>query len=358
MDLDTFLGGGHLIYSITIPLSTVIILTNLLILVGIVSNRKLHNTPNYFFVSLLVADLCTGTALPFMPWMGVKRRLDFTTCLLVHIFPNFVFLSFLSNLVMVHYERYLCIVNPLHYCHWWANRCFPLALLAVWVPPLLYALLPAFGWNNWGVVVPGNRSVLEHNDTAEHRNGSLEAKDCSYRIVFPKDFIYLEVYGLLLPAILSMVFMTVRVLLIARAQLRDICRLHRSVGCVSALDAEHRLNLRYVRCIATVSLTFLVCWVPYIVYLHLSVALLRSGTLPTGNGTHIILSCTSIGSTAIVPIVLGLGNRQYTEPARKLLSKLCDRTRAPPPVDPHNEEEEQPGPVIAGAQRIAVPCLL
>ncbi|MCI4378732.1 hypothetical protein PGIGA_G00219300, partial [Pangasianodon gigas] len=138
-----------LIMFITLPLSSIIILTNLLIIVGIACNRQLHDTPNYFFLSLLVADLCTGLALPFIPRMGLNRSLHFRSCLLVHIFPNFLFLSFLFNLVMVHYERYLCIVHPLHYSQFWVHRCFPAALLAVWIPPLLYASLPAFGWNNW-----------------------------------------------------------------------------------------------------------------------------------------------------------------------------------------------------------------
>ncbi|XP_048861808.1 G-protein coupled bile acid receptor 1-like [Brienomyrus brachyistius] len=330
------LDEGHLIYSMTVPLSTVIILANLLILLGIVCNRQLHNTPNYFFLSLLVADLCTGVALPFIPWMGLNRDLGFDACLLVHIFPNFLFLSFLSNLVMVHYERYVCIVSPLHYSHFWAHRCFLLALLVVWVPPLLYASLPAFGWNNrrngGGGGGMGNASVA-FNDTPAHWNVSVEEEavysaeeSCSYRVIFPTDFIYLEVYGLLVPAIISVAAMTARVLIIARRQLRSICKLHRAAGQAAASEAQQRLNLRYARCVTAVSLTFLVCWVPYIVYLHVSVALLRrDGGPPVGPTIHTVLSCTGIGSMAIIPVVLGLGNRQYTDPARELIRRMRER---------------------------------
>ncbi|KAJ8403473.1 hypothetical protein AAFF_G00352450 [Aldrovandia affinis] len=296
----------QLILCITLPLSTAIILSNLLIILGIASNRQLHNTPNYFFLSLLVASLCTGVTLPFIPRMGLSRNLDFSTCLLVHIFPNFLFLSFLFNLVMVHYERYLCIVNPLHYSQFWVHRCFPLVLLAVWAPPLLYASLPAFGWNNQGTAL----------------NGTVGEEGCSYRLVFPNAFIYLEVYGLLLPAILSIVGMTARVLWIARAQVRDLCKLHRSVERAQAADSEHRLNLRYAKCVAAVSLTFVTCWVPYIVYLHVSVVLLHRDGSRGSSTTHIILSCTGIGSMAIIPVILGLANRQYTDPARKLIQKI------------------------------------
>uniref|UniRef100_A0A3P8TD20 G protein-coupled bile acid receptor 1 n=1 Tax=Amphiprion percula TaxID=161767 RepID=A0A3P8TD20_AMPPE len=286
-----------LIYVITVPLSTSIILANLVIILGISWNRQLHNTPNYFFLSLLVADMCTGVALPFIPLMGLNRELSFSSCLVAHVFPNFLFLAFLFNLVMVHYERYICIVDPLHYNNLWMHRSFPLALLVVWAPPLLYASLPAFGWNNW--------------------TGP----------VFPNAFIYLEVYGLVLPAILTIAGMTGRVLWITRGQLKDICRLHRSVERGSqASDREQRLNLRYTRCVVAVSLTFLACWVPYLIYMHVCIAVLISDTKWSFN-THIVLSCTGIGSMAVVPLVLGLANKQYTEPAYKVLQKLRDRWR-------------------------------
>uniref|UniRef100_A0A673C2T6 G-protein coupled bile acid receptor 1 n=1 Tax=Sphaeramia orbicularis TaxID=375764 RepID=A0A673C2T6_9TELE len=287
----------QLIYAITIPLSTSIILANLLIILGIAWNRQLHNTPNYFFLSLLVADMCTGVALPFIPLMGLNRELTFSSCLVAHVFPNFLFLAFLFNLVMVHYERYIYILDPLHYGNLWMHRNFPLALLIVWAPPLLYASLPAFGWNNW--------------------SGQM----------FPNAFIYLEVYGLVLPAILTIAGMTGHVLWITRGQLKDICRLHRSVERGSqASDHEQRLNLRYTRCVVAVSLTFLACWVPYLIYMHVCIAFLISDT-KWSSTTHIILSCTGIGSMAVVPLVLGLANRQYTEPAYKLLQKLRDRWR-------------------------------
>uniref|UniRef100_A0A4W5NF95 G-protein coupled bile acid receptor 1 n=1 Tax=Hucho hucho TaxID=62062 RepID=A0A4W5NF95_9TELE len=302
------LSEARLIYAITVPLSTAIILANLVIIVGISCNRQLYNTPNYFFLSLLVADLCTGVALPFIPWMGLNRPLSFSSCLLVHIFPNFLFLAFLFNLVIVHYERYMCIVSPLHYSSFWVHRRFPLVLLAVWAPPLLYASLPAFGWNN--------------------RAGPGWNGCCSR--VFPNAFIYLEVYGLLAPAILSIAGMTGRVLWITRGQMKDICRLHRSVatrGGGQASEREQRLNLRYTRCVAAVSLTFLACWVPYIIYIHVCVAFLLSKETRGNSTTHIVLSCTGIGSMAVVPLVLGLANRQYTDPVRKLLHKLRGRWR-------------------------------
>lgn len=323
----SFLSEEQLIYSITLPLSASIILANLVIIVGIAWNRRLHNTPNYFFLSLLVADLCTGVALPFIPLMGLNRQLSFASCMVAHVFPNFLFLAFLLNLVMVHYERYICIVDPLHYSTLWIHRSFPLALLAAWLPPLLYASLPSFGWNNW--TAPDWTDCCESSQKAPppsncSTNGTM---CCSSRRVFPNTFLFLEVYGLVLPAILAIAAMTGRVLLITRGQLRDICRLHRSVERGNATsDQEQRLNLRYTRCVVAVSLTFLACWVPYLIYTHVCIAFLISDTLWSST-THIVLSCTGIGSMAVVPLVLGLANRQYTEPACKIFQKLRDRWR-------------------------------
>ncbi|XP_061571728.1 G-protein coupled bile acid receptor 1-like [Cololabis saira] len=319
------LSGESLIYTITVPLSASIILANLIIILGISSNRELHNTPNYFFLSLLVADMCTGVALPFIPLMGLNRKLSFSSCLVVHVFPNFLFLAFMFNLVMVHYERYVCIVDPLRYNNLWMHRSFPLALLVVWAPPLLYASLPAFGWNNWtgpdwnGCCESTQRSMLRVNCST---NGTI---CCSYRRVFHNSFIYLEVYGVVLPAILFIAGMTGHVLYITRGQMKEICRLHRAVERgTQASYREQRLNLRYTRCVVAVSLTFLACWVPYLIYMHVCIAFLISDT-KWSSTTHIVMSCVGIGSMAVVPLVLGLANRQYTEPAYKVLRKLRDR---------------------------------
>uniref|UniRef100_A0A671P2K5 G-protein coupled bile acid receptor 1 n=1 Tax=Sinocyclocheilus anshuiensis TaxID=1608454 RepID=A0A671P2K5_9TELE len=290
-----------------VPLSSIIIFSNLFIIICIACNRQLHNTPNYFFLSLLVADLCTGITLPFIPRMTLDQQLDFKHCLVMYIFPNFLFLSFLFNLVMVHYERYLCIISPLHHSQFWVHHCFPLALLTVWLPPLLYASLPAFGWNNW-----------------------VEPNVCSYKQVFPKAFIFLEVCGLVLLAMLSIVAMMGRVLWITRKQLQNICKLHRAVDRLQQQqpsDHEQQLNLRYAKCVAAVSLTFLVCWVPYIIYQLMSVTALQTGVSLPSSSLYIIMSCTGIGSMAVIPLILGLANKQYTEPISRLMLKLRNRWR-------------------------------
>ncbi|KAM4626696.1 G-protein coupled bile acid receptor 1 isoform 1-T3 [Discoglossus pictus] len=292
----------YLIIILTSPLSAFIILSNLFIIIGILCNRKLRNSSNCFFLSLLFADFFTGVALPCIPRMRFSRNLDYTWCLAVFVTPNYIFLSFLANLFMVHYEKYMCIMYPLHYRRSWVHRCVPFALLLVWTLPLLFASLPLMGWNNW-----------ETN------------ANCSYKSVLPNSYIYLETYGVVIPSILAIVFITIRVLSVARKQLKDIKKLHRSVQRGEASELEHQMDLRYARCIAIVSLIFLVCWVPYIAFLQVSVLAIEKYEI----NWWIILTTTSVGSgsAAIIPVILGLSHRQYTELWRNLCRKYCRSCR-------------------------------
>ncbi|KAM4697922.1 G-protein coupled bile acid receptor 1 [Rhinophrynus dorsalis] len=288
----------NLIILLSSPLSAFIILSNLFIIIGIVFNRKIHNTANYFFLSLLFADFFTGVALPCIPRMRFDKNLGYVWCLTAYISPNFFFLSFLANLLMVHYEKYLCIVYPLHYRNIWVHRCVPFSLFMVWTLPLVFSCLPMLGWNNWTV-----------NAT------------CSYKYVFPNSYIYLETYGVVIPSILAIIFITIKVLSVARKQLKDIKKLHRSVQSEAATELEHQMDLRYAKCIAIVSLTFLVCWVPYIAYLQVSVLAIEQYEFSWW--IILTLTCVGSGSAAVIPVILGLSHRQYTELWRNLFRKYC-----------------------------------
>ncbi|XP_063790000.1 G-protein coupled bile acid receptor 1 [Pseudophryne corroboree] len=287
-----------LIILLSSPLSAFIIFSNLFIIIGIVFNKKLHNTANYFFLSLLFADFFTGVLLPCIPRMRFNKNLGYYGCFLAFISPNFFFLSFLANLLMVHYEKYLCIIYPLHYRNIWVHRCVPFSLFMAWTLPLAFACLPMLGWNNW--------------------NASYT---CSYKQVLTNEYIYLETYGIVIPSILAMSFITVKLLSVARKQLNQIKKLHRSVQREAATELEHQMDLRFAKCIAIFSLTFLICWVPYIALLQVSVLAMEKYEISLW--IVLTLTCVGSGSAAIIPVILGLSHRQYTELWRNLWKKYC-----------------------------------
>uniref|UniRef100_H3AKI3 G protein-coupled bile acid receptor 1 n=2 Tax=Latimeria chalumnae TaxID=7897 RepID=H3AKI3_LATCH len=285
----------QIVFWICVPLSVLLFSLNVLMIIGILGNKKLHTTTNFFFLSLFFADCFTGAVLPSFPWMSNETNVGFKLCLFLYVYPNFFFLSLLFNLVMVHYERYLFIMYPLQYRNFWVHRWAPLALTIVWVLPLTYACLPVFGWNNW------NATSL----------------NCSSKSVFIPAYIYLEVYGLVVPSILAIIFMMVRVLTVARRQLKNITKLLRAVQRDGVSETEQQMNLKYAKCIAFISLIFLVCWVPYIIYIQMS--LLAFDDCIELNTQ--VMSCIGCGSAAALPIILGLCNRQYTELWRNAFGK-------------------------------------
>uniref|UniRef100_UPI00398E6D5E G-protein coupled bile acid receptor 1-like n=1 Tax=Pristiophorus japonicus TaxID=55135 RepID=UPI00398E6D5E len=286
-----------LINLLSIPLSVIIVAGNLVIIAGIVGNRRLHNATNYYFLSLLLADLCTGLILPSLPRMSFRSGLSRQTCFFFHLVPNFIFLSFLANLLLVHCDRYVCIVWPLHYHSSWVQQRVLTMLLAAWALPLLFASLPLLGWNHW---TPGTTH-------------------CYFKSIFPSDYIYLEIYGLLIPTILAISAMTVRLLLVARRQLKAIQKVNRSVQRASASLGQQHMDIKYAKCVVGFFLIFLVCWVPYMVYIHVS--FFQRGK---GSRTHIVLSCLGTSSAALIPFVLALNNRQYFKLWTKLFRRVCD----------------------------------
>ncbi|XP_042301472.1 G-protein coupled bile acid receptor 1 [Sceloporus undulatus] len=279
------------------PLSAFIILTNVFIILGILFNRKLHGATNWFFVSLLFADLLAGAALPCIPQMSFEMELEYHSCFLKYVVPNFLFLSFLANLLLVHYVKYVCIIHPLHYQSSWVHRWAALYIVLAWAAPLIFAALP-LAWNQWKPNV-----------------------NCSFDLVFPMTYLYLETYGFLIPAILAMAFMCVQVLCVAQRHLKNITKLLHSVNQSQApSELEQQLELRNAKSIISASLIFLVCWVPYIACLNISLLASKHNISPL---VLTVVSCIGTGSAAAVPIILSLGNHQYTQFWRDLATKVC-----------------------------------
>uniref|UniRef100_A0A8D0BR68 G-protein coupled bile acid receptor 1 n=1 Tax=Salvator merianae TaxID=96440 RepID=A0A8D0BR68_SALMN len=281
------------------PLSLFIILANIFIIVGILLNRKLHTTMNWFFLSLLFADLLAGAALPSISELTINnKRLDVHYCFLKYLAPNFLFLSFLANLLIVHYARYVCILQPLHYHCSWIHRWSGLHILAAWTAPLIFACLPV-AWNQWE-----------------------PQSNCTSMRVFPMPYLYLETYGFLIPSILAMAFMCVRMLCVARRQLKNITKLLRSVNKDQVpTELEQQLELRNAKSTASVSLIFLICWLPYIACLNISLLAIKNDIDPLINT---IVTCIGTGSAAAVPIALTFGNQQYTQFWKDLCTRFCE----------------------------------
>jgi G protein-coupled bile acid receptor 1 len=273
---------------LSLALASLIVAANLLLALGIARDRHLRSPPaGCFFLSLLLAGLLTGLALPMLPVLWRQSRRGYWSCLFLYLAPNFSFLSLLANLLLVHGERYVAVLWPLR-----PHGSTRLALLLTWASPLLFASLPALGWNHW-------------SPTA----------NCSSQTVIPAPYLYLEVYGLLLPAVGAATLLSARVLVTAHRQLQDICRLERAVCRDAPSTLARALTWRQARAQAGATLLFVLCWGPYVATVLLSV-LAYEQRPPLGPGTLLSLISLGSASAAVVPVAMGLGDQRYMAPWR------------------------------------------
>lgn len=91
---------------LSLALASLIVTANLLLALGIARDRHLRSPPaGCFFLSLLLAGLLTGLALPTLPGLWSQSHRGYWSCLFLFLAPNFSFLSLLANLLLVHGER-------------------------------------------------------------------------------------------------------------------------------------------------------------------------------------------------------------------------------------------------------------
>lgn len=300
------------VLGLSLALASLIVIANLLLALGIALDRHLRSPPaGCFFLSLLLAGLLTGLALPMLPGLWSQNHQSYWSCLLLHLTPNFCFLSLLANLLLVHGERYMAVLQPLR-----PHGSVRLALFLTWVSSLFFASLPALGWNHW----------------------SPDA-NCSSQAVFPAPYLYLEVYGLLLPAVGATALLSVRVLATAHRQLREIRRLERAVCRDVPSTLARALTWRQARAQAGATLLFLLCWGPYVATLLLSV-LAYERRPPLGPGTLLSLISLGSASAAAVPVAMGLGDQRYTAPWRTAAQRWLQVLRG-------RAKRNNPGPSTA-----------
>nr|XP_012330456.1 G-protein coupled bile acid receptor 1-like [Aotus nancymaae] len=272
------------ILGLSLTLASLIVTVNLLLALGIAWDCHLRSPPaGCFFLSLLLAGLLTGLALPTLPGLWSQSHRCYWSCLLLYLAPNFSFLSLLANLLLVHRERYMTVLRPLR-----PPGSTRLALLLIWAGPLLFASVPTLGWNHW---TPG--------------------ANCSSQAIFPAPYLYLDVYGLLPPTVGAATFLSVRVLATAHRQLRDIWQLEWAVCHDAPLALARALTWRQARAHAGAMLLFGLCWGPYVATLLLSV-LVYEQRPPLGPGTLLSLLSLGSASAAAVPVAMGLGDQCYT----------------------------------------------
>ncbi|KAF0877357.1 OR7AH protein, partial [Crocuta crocuta] len=133
-----------LLFGLFLSMYLVTFIGNLLIILAIIMDSRLH-TPMYFFLSnLSLADICfTSTTIPKM-LLNIQMQskvITYVGCITQVYF--FMLFGDLDNflLTVMAYDRFVAICHPLHYTVIMNSRLCGLLLLASWIMTALQSLL-------------------------------------------------------------------------------------------------------------------------------------------------------------------------------------------------------------------------
>ncbi|XP_068679992.1 octopamine receptor beta-1R-like [Montipora capricornis] len=126
------------------------ILGNSMVVYLVITKPRLHNTSNWFVVSLALADLFVG--LTYFPGICASRSgKEFAinhTGVWFKVSHTFVYLSS-ANLCVLTADRYIAITMPLKYSIFMSLRRFSVILILAWVLPLIFFTVPSlFTYSN------------------------------------------------------------------------------------------------------------------------------------------------------------------------------------------------------------------
>ncbi|CAL4123101.1 unnamed protein product [Meganyctiphanes norvegica] len=126
------------------------IMGNVLVIVSIALNRKLQVLPNYFLVSLAIADsLVALCAMTFNASVELSGRwlFGYIMCDLWNSFDVYFSTVSILHLCCISVDRYLAIVKPLEYPIHMNKRRVLLMIALAWAAPSLISFIPIFlGW--------------------------------------------------------------------------------------------------------------------------------------------------------------------------------------------------------------------
>ena len=106
----------------------------------IVSRKHLHNTVNWFLLSLAVADFFVGVTL-FPPMMACEFASLCSKCISTSVRWLFLNLS-MTNLCALTIDRYISIFHPLKCTAFTAKQRARVLLSAAWLLPVAFHLVP------------------------------------------------------------------------------------------------------------------------------------------------------------------------------------------------------------------------
>ncbi|XP_041371441.1 5-hydroxytryptamine receptor 4-like isoform X1 [Gigantopelta aegis] len=148
---------------------------NTILILAIITSRRLRNRPNLFVLSRAVVDLGVGAlVIPFCIYKYLHNNgweLGHQLCLVVSGFNDTMCFTSLLHLLIIAVHRYIVICHPAYHGHMGLGRVL-IMLSACWLIPLLIIYMPMITeWHTIGIseMIPcypfGKRCIMVYNVT-------------------------------------------------------------------------------------------------------------------------------------------------------------------------------------------------
>ncbi|XP_061775403.1 5-hydroxytryptamine receptor 2A-like [Nerophis ophidion] len=145
------------------------VMGNILVILAVSLEKKLHNATNYFLMSLAVADMLLG--LLVMPVSMVTVFYDYSWPLPSHLCPVWIYLDvFFSTASIMHLcaislDRYIAIRNPIHHSRFNSHTKARIKIMAVWTISAGISMpIPVMGLRNHAKVFKDGSCLLTDNN--------------------------------------------------------------------------------------------------------------------------------------------------------------------------------------------------
>ena len=252
--------------------SVLAIFGNSMVVLIILSRTRLHILPNWFVLSLAVADFAVG--LTCFPTIFLCGKLVLCESNLGYDIGVLAIYSSVTNLCAMTVDRYIAIIKPLRYVTWMTSRRAAFLVALAWIIPIALDFIPTL--------------------CARLEKCNMQNK----RLIFSK-MILLEI----LPCVILLIA-TVQILLTARRHWWQTARLHAQLR-FNQVNHRQRRDFSSVKVIITVVMVFLTC---YCVELYSVIRFLVNSSIPTLEVVNVILLLAVVNSAAN-PIAYALFKR-------------------------------------------------
>ena len=258
------------------------ILGNTMVVLIILSRTRLHILPNWFVLSLAVADFAVG--LTFFPTIFFCGKLILCESDWGYDIAVLAIYSSVSNLCAMTVDRYIAIIKPLRYVTWMTSRRAAFLVALAWSIPIALDFIP---------------TLCARLEKCNMQNRSL---------IFSK-MILLEIVPC---AILLMA--TIQIIVTARRHWWQTARLHAQLR-FNQVNHRQPRDISSVNVIITVVIVFLTC---HCVELFSVIRFLVNSSIPTLEVINVIVLLAVVNSAAN-PIAYALFKRDI----RRELKTLC-----------------------------------